>query len=82
MNECFIMGKVLKEPSFKFCMSKKRSSVCKLSVKIDEKSLLIAIAYDSLADWIVRQIKQSDDIFLSGRLLTDGCLLLNLVKKL
>ena len=75
MNICFIMGKILNKIDLKFVydknkksLSKKNISVVKLELELGDKQKIEAKAYNEMADYIYKNIKQNDIVLIKGKL--------------
>ena len=75
MNLCVIDGKVINEIDLKFIYNsknkslyKKHVSIVKIELELNNKQIIKVHAYDEIADWAYRNLKQNDIVLLQGKL--------------
>ena len=66
MNICFLLGKVVDDVEFKFIYNSKKVSISIFKLMLSNKSIVECKAYDETADYIYRNIKKGDLIFIEG----------------
>ena len=66
MNICFLLGKVVDDIEFKFIYNSKNVSISMFKLMLSNKSIVECEAYDEIADYIYRNIKRDDLIFIEG----------------
>lgn len=73
MNICFFIGKVLEIGQFKFIVNKKSYYKSKITLKIEilGGNIINVIAYDQVADYILRSDLLNSTVFLQGKLKSD-----------
>ena len=72
MNEVFIIGKIKTEIEFKFIINnQKYFSKVKFKIQTQDKQELKVVGYNNIADYILRNLKKKDKIFINGRLNTN-----------
>ena len=68
MNRCFLIGKVLNEPEFKFIYMKCNISIAYFYIKLKNGSVLKIYGYDDMADYIYRNIISGKIVTIEGEL--------------
>ena len=74
MNICFFSGKIISKIEFKFVMkndvnlSSKHTSICYFDVLLNNNTVIKIKAYDDLADFCYRNLKEKYFINICGRL--------------
>ena len=72
MNECFFIGKIIKNNGFKFILNKKNKSKIEFELKLIDNNILKIVAYDEKADFIFRNNFDINDIvFIKGKIKTE-----------
>ena len=72
MNEVFIIGKIISDIDFKFIInSKTKKSIARFTIKTKTEQKIFIRAYNDLADFVYSRFKESDNIFVYGRLSGD-----------
>lgn len=66
MNICFLLGKVVDNVEFKFIYNSKNVSISIFKLMLSNKSIVECEAYDEIADYIYRNIKKGNLIFIEG----------------
>ena len=67
MNEVFIMAKVLNY-KYRFLLNNKNNAICKVEGILLNGSIIKLIAYDNLADRLLRKLKINEIYLFQGRL--------------
>ena len=81
MNEVFIIVKVINF-EYRFLLNKKNNAICKVDGILDNKSVIKLIAYDNIADRLLRKLKINDLYLFQGRLNSNMEVVLNKVYKI
>ena len=70
MNKCFFMGNVVEVQKFKFILNKnkKHKSEITLKVKLLDGNYINAIAYDEVADYVLRNNFSNNMVCIQGSL--------------
>lgn len=68
MNRCFIMGKIITEPEFKFFYMDKRTSISYFWMRLIDKTVIKVFGYDEQADYIYRNIEQGQNAIIEGKI--------------
>ena len=90
MNICFFSGEIVSDVSFNFIISKDKSfkkcrhfNICYFELSLSNKTTVKVKAYDELADFCYRNLKNRDYVFLYGclndRFEVEGSFLYNLI---
>ena len=73
INLCFLSGKVINEIDLKFVynsqkrsLDKKHTSIVKIELKLQDEQVIQLHAYNEMADYVFRNVKKSDYIFVQG----------------
>ena len=67
MNICFIKGKIITEPEYKFTFIRNADAVIIFEIELDNKSKIKVIGYNEIADKCYKE-KKEDIIWLEGRM--------------
>ena len=67
MNEVFIMVKVINF-KYRFLLNNKNNAICKIEGILLNGSIIKLIAYDNLADMLLRKLKINELYLFQGRL--------------
>lgn len=81
MNEVFLIVKVINF-EYRFLLNKKNNAICKVDGILDNKSVIKLIAYDNIADRLLRKLKINDLYLFQGRLNSNMEVVLNKVYKI
>ncbi len=76
MNEVFIIGKVISRVKFDFIYKGKHISKAYCYIKLKNKSEVKVIGYDEIADFMYREVKQDNTVFIYGKLNSEGNVIL------
>lgn len=68
MNEVYLIGKIVSKIDYKFITSKKYNAIARFEIILNNESTIKAIAYDNVADKILRRMNIESIIFIYGRL--------------
>lgn len=66
MDECFIIGRVVSKPTFKFFYKGNDISICYFKIQESENTIHIC-AFNNLADFVYREVKEGQLLFVYGR---------------
>ena len=68
MNRCFVIGKIIEKGNFKFILNKKikHKSRIEVKIKLQRGNIVQAVAFDSIADYVLR--KKLKNVFIYGSL--------------
>ncbi len=73
INLCFLSGKVINEIDLKFVynsqkrsLDKKHTSIAKIELELQDEQVIQLHAYNEMADYVFRNVKKSDYIFVQG----------------
>lgn len=68
MNEVYVIGKIISKIEYKFITSKKHNAIARFEIMLENESIIKAIAYDNVADKVLRKCHNGDLIFINGKL--------------
>ena len=69
MNECFLIGTIIKKVEFEFLyFDKKHISIAKTEIRLSNQSIIPIYGYDEIADQMLQKIKEKEKIFIYGKL--------------
>ena len=70
MNKCFLIGKIIEIEKFKFIISKKSTNKSQivLKIKLIDGTIVNTIAYDEVADYILRNNFSLNKVYIQGRI--------------
>lgn len=68
MNKCWVIGKILDEPEYKFLYKSKNNSISYFKIKLKDNNVIDVFGYDDMADYIYRNLKKDDDVLIEGYL--------------
>ena len=68
MNKCYIIGKVVNEPIFKFFFMEDNISICYFWIELKNNSRIKVFALNNLADCVYQNVHSNQIV------LVDGCL--------
>ena len=68
MNEVFIIGKVIGEVKYKFILEKHNNAKAVISVELLDKTKLEVIAYNEIADYVLRNLDENKLVFINGKI--------------
>ncbi len=71
MNYCFISGKIISDIDYKFMLEKKKYAKAKMIIELDSKNEVIIIAYNKMADYIYRKMRNNMYIIIEGKIVKD-----------
>ena len=81
MNEVFIIVKVTNF-EYRFLLNKKTNAICKIEGILLNGSIIKLIAYDNLADILLRKLKINEVYLFQGRLNSNMKVVLSKVYKI
>ena len=81
MNEVFIIGKVI-NIRFEFIYESKNISICFIEVLIEKENIINIYGYDEFADYMIQELNKNDNIFINGKLRSNGKIEVNYIYKL
>ena len=67
MNEVFIIVKVINF-EYRFLLNNKNNAICKVDAILENGSIIKLIAYDNLADRLLRKLKINEIYLFQGKL--------------
>ncbi len=89
MNICFFSGQITSKISFKFIIDKNKSlkrckntSISYFNIKLNNSTIIKIKAFDNMADWSYRNLKERDFIIVYGKINSNFELVINFCKKL
>lgn len=68
MNICFLLGKVISEPTFDFLYKCKNISISSFCLKTRNGNIVQIFGYDEIADFLYSNLNINDDVFIEGYL--------------
>ena len=69
MNECFLMGTIIKKVEFEFLYcDKKHISIAKTEIELSNQSIIHIYGYDEMADKMLQKIKEKEKVLIYGKL--------------
>ena len=68
MNEVFIIAKVIEKVQFHFIYRSHKTAIAQVEVELWNKSRIMLIGYDEMADYIYRNLKEKDILFINGKI--------------
>ena len=68
MNICFIKGKIITGPEYKFTFIRNADAVITFEIELYNKSKIKVIGYNEIADKCYKKLKKEDIIWLEGRM--------------
>ena len=68
MNICFIKGKIITAPEYKFTFIRNTDAVITFEIELDNKSKIKVIGYNKIADKCYKKLKKEDIIWIEGRM--------------
>lgn len=71
MNVCFIIGKIISNIEYKFVLNSKNTSTATFKIELENKSIIIAKAYNQIADYCYRNLAKENMIFMEGYISND-----------
>ena len=73
INLCFLSGKIINEIDLKFVynsqkrsLDKKHTSIARIELELQDGQVIQLHAYNEMADYVFRNVKKSDYIFVQG----------------
>ena len=68
MNEVFIIGKIVGKVEFNFIINNKKKAVAKSIVELSNGSIIEIVGFDNVADFMFRNLKINDTVFINGKI--------------
>ncbi len=68
MNICFLLGKVISEPTFDFLYKCKNISISSFCLKTRNGNIVQIFGYDEIADFLYSHLVINDDVYVEGYL--------------
>lgn len=68
MNECFVIGKIVSDISFKFVFDSKNISVALFKVELSNSSIIKIKGYNEFADYCYSQLSKGEVVTIYGYL--------------
>ena len=96
MNIVIICGKIISKIEFKFIYNRykntaaiknkdneiyKHISIAKCKIKLSNDSIVEIHGYDYVADYMYRKLKENDNIYITGRIIVDGVIIVEKLYK-
>ena len=96
MNIVIICGKIISKIEFKFIYDRyknnasiqnkdneiyKHISIAKCKIKLSNDSIIEIHGYDSVADYMYRKIKENDNIYITGKIIGNGVIIVEKLYK-
>lgn len=66
MNICFIIGKVISNIEYKFVLNSKNTAIATFKIELENKSIIIAKAYNQIADFCYRSLVKGNTVLIKG----------------
>ena len=80
MNICFIKGKIITEPEYRFTFRTKANALVKFEIELENKSKIKVIGYNEIADKCYKELENEDTIWIEGRIEEKQIVIKELVK--
>ena len=68
MNICFIKGKIITKPEYKFTFIRNADAVIMFEIELENKSKIKVIGYNKIADKCYKELEKEDTIWIEGRI--------------
>ena len=68
MNICFLKGKIVTKPEYKFTLIKNINAVIIFEIELDNKSTIQVIGYNKIADKCYQILEKGKKIWIMGRI--------------
>ena len=68
MNICFLLGKIISEPTFDFLYKCKNISISSFCLKTRNGNIVQIFGYDEIADFLYSHLAINDDVYVEGYL--------------
>ena len=72
MNICFIIGKVISNIEYKFVLNSKNTAIATFKIELENKSIIIAKAYNQIADYCYRNLAKENTFLIKGYIYNKG----------
>lgn len=80
MNICFIKGKIITEPEYKFTFIRNADAVIMFEIELENKSKIKVIGYNEIADKCYKELEKEDTIWIEGRIEEKHIVIKELIK--
>ena len=80
MNLCFIIGKIISNINFDFCINSENISITYFNIIINKDTVIKVIGYNEIADYCYSNLKLGEQIFIKGKLRNDCILIEEIIK--
>ena len=80
MNLCFIIGKIINNINFDFCINGENISIAYFNILINKDNVIKLIGYNEIADYCYSNLKVGEQIFIKGKIRNDYILIEEIVK--
>ncbi len=82
MNICFFMGKIVSDIDFQFIIhDRKNISIAMFELELKNKSKIIVIGYNEMADFCYSKLKPNDKVTLQGYINSEIRVILEDIRK-
>ena len=81
MNEVFTIVKIINF-EYRFLLNNKNNAICKIDAILENGSIIKLIAYDNLADRLLRKLKINELYLFQGRLNSNMEIIISEINKI
>ncbi len=82
MNICFFMGKIISNIDFRFIIyDRNKISIAIFELELNNKSRIIVIGYNEMADFCYSKLKPNDEVTLQGYINSEIRVILEDIRK-
>ena len=71
MNECFLLGTIINKVNFRFAIGGKHDSIIEFKLQLENGNIIVAKAYDKIADYCYQNITKNKLVMIRGKLESD-----------
>ena len=71
MNEVIVIGRLIKNIEYKFIINGKKNALASFFIELNNKSVVECKAYDFVADYCYRKLKENMVVIIYGKFRTD-----------
>ena len=71
MNECFLLGTIINKVDFRFAIGGKHDSIIEFKLQLENGDIIVAKAYDKIADYCYQNITKNKLVMIRGKLESD-----------
>lgn len=75
MNECFVVAEIVEGIHFEFLYKQKQCTIAFTKVKLSNSSIIKVYGYDNIADFMYRNLKNEQKVFIYGNLTEKGIMI-------